>query len=114
MILEIIHLKNIITCLFAALSIRVIFSTSVNKINNLTVSAPHPVRHDGANPTRTGCPLALGREIPLLAFVGRIPRTGFAGCCGRPLRVALLRTSCLLLKRLDGGSPTALVIGFAE
>ncbi|HOA08141.1 MAG TPA: hypothetical protein PKM07_09630, partial [Spirochaetota bacterium] len=35
--------------------------------------------------------------------------TGFAGCCGRPLRVAFLQTSCLRLKRLDGGSPTALV-----
>jgi len=61
-----------------------------------SVAAPHPF------------------EIPLLAFVGRIPRTGFAGCCGRPLRVALLQTSCLLLKRLDGGSPTALVSAFGR
>jgi len=51
---------------------------------------------------------------PSRFFVGRIPRTGFAGCCGRPLRVALLQTSCLLLKRLDGGSPTALVSAFGR
>jgi hypothetical protein len=70
---------------------------------------PHPVRHDGANPTQAGGRYALDSEIPLLALVGRIPRTGFAGCCGRPLRVAFLQTSCLRLKRLDGGSPTALV-----
>ena len=31
-----------------------------------SVAAPHPF------------------DIPLLAFVGRIPRTGFAGCYGRP------------------------------
>ena len=36
-----------------------------------SVAAPHPF------------------EIPLLALVGRIPRTGFAGCCGRPSGVAL-------------------------
>ena len=47
-------------------------------------TATHPVRHDGANPTQAGGRYALDREIPLLAFVGRIPRTGFAGCCGRP------------------------------
>gem|GEM_PF-3325838 len=28
-------------------------------------------------------------------FVGRIPRTGFAGCYGRPLRGAFFQTSCL-------------------
>ena len=33
----------------------------------------------------------------------------FAGCCGRALRGALLQTSCLRVKRLDGGSRTALV-----
>ena len=78
----------------------------------LKTVASHPVRHDGANPTRAGYRYALDREIPLLAFVGRIPRTGFAGCYGRPLRVAFLQTSCLRLKRLDGGSPTALVSVF--
>ena len=41
-------------------------------------AASHPVRQDGANPTRAGSPLALDSEIPLLAFVGRIPRTGFS------------------------------------
>ena len=53
------------------------------------VTAPHPVRQDVANPTRAGCRYALDREIPLLAFVGRIPRTGFAGCCGRPSGICL-------------------------
>jgi len=72
-------------------------------------AAPHPVLQDGANPTRTGCSIALDREIPLLAFVGRIPRTGAAGCCGRALRGAFIPTSCRKLKRLGGGSPTALV-----
>ena len=55
-------------------------------------AASHPVRHDGANPTRAGCRYALDSEIPLLAFVGRIPRTGFAGCCGRPSCVCLRQT----------------------
>ncbi len=43
-----------------------------------SVAAPHPF------------------EIPLLAFVGRIPRTGFAGCCGRPSCVRLRRTFLIL------------------
>ena len=42
-------------------------------------------------------------------LVGRIPRTGFAGCCGRPLRGAFFKLPVWGLKRLDGGSPTALV-----
>jgi hypothetical protein len=52
-------------------------------------AASHPVRHDGANPTRAGCRYALDSEIPLLAFVSRIPRTGFAGCYGRSSGISL-------------------------
>ena len=47
-------------------------------------------------------------------LVGRIPRTGFAGCCGRALRGAFIFTSCQILKRLDGGSRTALVSSYAR
>ena len=32
------------------------------------MAAPYPVRQEDANPTRTGHPLALDSEIPLLAF----------------------------------------------
>jgi len=57
---------------------------------------------------RTSVASPVPFEIPTRLFVGRIPRTGFAGCCGRPSRVALSATVLMafsiihiLLKHLD-------------
>jgi|GEM_PF-3092356 len=101
-----------------AMSALIWYSASPNGLVVIAVSSnmllktadPYPMRHNGANLTQPGGRYVLDREIPLLVFVGRIPRTGSAGCCGRSIRGTFILTSFQILKRLDAGSRTAFVL----